>query len=150
MSKPKHFRELNRAGRLNGQTWLSSRLNGVAAGLQGTQRQGSEAWPARDLAGLWSIRPSLGQDCRWSNLSLSANDNPSMIHPSLNACPSPGITRCYQVPLTPNVSRREQLVCRTDLTKNTNPAPGPCPLHCTATKTQNPKCELRNKIIKYV
>lgn len=60
--------------------------------------------------GIWPVvnRPSLGQDCRWSNLFLSANGNPWPIHPPLNACPSPGITRCYCLRVTRNAKSEQR------------------------------------------
>jgi len=69
-------------------TEVRSRLNGVAAGMPNA-RQDSEAWPARDLAGMWSIRPSLSGLVKTADgptcpCQLMAN-RPLYIHPSLNS-----------------------------------------------------------------
>ena len=99
---------------------MRSKLNGVAAGMPNA-RQDSEAWHARDLAGLWSIRPSLSRDCRWSHLSLSANGKPSMIRPSLpQFFPLLGSLDAKSHWRQKRAGKSSSF-CRSDLTRNTNP-----------------------------
>lgn len=78
--------------------------------------QGSEAWPAWGSDLVNKAKPSPGQesqDCRWSNLFLSANGNPEPTHAwSIPKCLSLSWNHQMLVtPPTPKVSRVQRPEC---------------------------------------